>query len=1017
VRGISDLERGINRTPRRETVQLLADALQLAPQDRAALEAAARNRQTPPASPAALGLASALPTAGSAGPPSRALPPLVGRTKELALIEALLTGEPPSLLVLLGEPGIGKSRLLAEASAVAPIRGWRVLAGGCTRRNGQEPYAPFVGLLAQAITQSTLATQRHDLAGCSWLVRLLPELADGRAVPVPHWRVPPEQERRLVFGAVARYLANVAGPSGTLLLLDDLQWTGQDALDLLASLVRPRVALDVEGQPRAPDDAQPIAPPLRVIGAGRDTELRPGDPLSMLLADLGRDRLVANRQVSPLSSAEASELAQTLLGEYTRKEAFVLTGDAGTDLAVELAERTGGRPFFLVSCAQALRLAREEGTAWEGSAALQLPWNVAASIRQRVALLPQPAQDVLRVAAVAGRRTARLVLMRIGAQIGLTEPALLAALEAADRARLLLEAGPDSYAFAHDLVREVVLGDLSAARRAVVHRWIGDVLEGLRERQRPPAVLAWHFLQAGEHARALPYALVAGDHAEAVYAHVEAEQHYRTALDLARELGDGAREAEACEKLGRALSLLGRYDETIELSERALRGYQALGDLVGELRALATVVFCQSSFGRSRGLVDEAAARAREILAPIEASIEASIETPIKTQDAPRTIPMLTSPLLSGLAAVYNSLGWLYWTSGRYSEMMPVDQRAVDLARAAGDEAQLAWALLRLFLAQQTLGQKEDRVSLDEMLAVAERSGQTQIVVSAHNLMAEHHGSVGAFALGMPHAEQAVVVAERQQDPIRLAWQLHNFARFLFDVGDWSRARDMFARGAAILREADPHGASWQAAGMMIWPGTLALVEGREEDGRRLLEQAISKIEQVGNRQFLWRAVGPLAEADLLAGHAEQAQLRLAPVALMPDSLTQDSMVHPLLAWAEGALGLEAQAEARLQSLIAGADTLIRQDALRVQGLLATGNGRWAEARRALEEALARARAMPYLYGEAKTLWASGRLEAACGDTAAARTCFKQSLAICKQLGEGLYRPHIEAALAGRSLR
>ena len=110
------------------------------------------------------------------------------------------------------------------------------------------------------------------------------ELAGLGIEPLPPWTVTPAQERRLVFGAAARYLANVAGPAGTLLLLDDLQWAGADALDLLAALLRS------------------VAPPTtpRVVAAYRDTELRPGDPLADAMADLAHAGLVTRHRLAPL---------------------------------------------------------------------------------------------------------------------------------------------------------------------------------------------------------------------------------------------------------------------------------------------------------------------------------------------------------------------------------------------------------------------------------------------------------------------------------------------------------------------------------------------------------------------------------------------------------------------------------------------------------------------------------------------------------------------------------------------
>jgi hypothetical protein len=154
----------------------------------------------------------------------------------------------------------------------------------------------------------------------------------------------------------------------------------------------------------------------------------------------------------------------------------------------------------------------------------------------------------------------------------------------------------------------------------------------------------------------------------------------------------------------------------------------------------------------------------------------------------------------------------------------------------------------------------------------------------------------------------------------------------------------------------------------------------------------------------------PLAEADLLAGHAEQAQLRLTSFLQHPAVVGRTARIAlPFLVWAEGALGQYEQAEARLATLLASAEPLIRVDALWVRGLLATMQGHWAVGVEALDETLERVRAMLYPYAQAKTLWVYGRLEAARGTPKAARERF--ALAICDRLGEGLYRKYIERDL------
>src|SRR5207248_1058095 len=144
--------------------------------------------------------------------------------------------------------------------------------------------APILGALQRHITALTPHQRHRELRGCAWLVRLLPELAGQGIEPLPAWTVPPDHERRLMFDAVTRFLRNAAGPAGTLLLLDDLQWAGADALDLLATLAR-----------AAPDL------PLRIVGAYRDTEVGPGDPLGGTLAAIAQAGLAARRVVGPLA--------------------------------------------------------------------------------------------------------------------------------------------------------------------------------------------------------------------------------------------------------------------------------------------------------------------------------------------------------------------------------------------------------------------------------------------------------------------------------------------------------------------------------------------------------------------------------------------------------------------------------------------------------------------------------------------------------------------------------------------
>jgi predicted ATPase len=295
--------------------------------------------------------------------PAGSAVPFVGREAERALIEQHLAGEGPPLLLLAGEPGIGKSRLLSEASQWASAQGWRVLAGGCHPRSRQEPFAPLIEALSGALSGLSPAEQRDRLRGCGWLVRFLPELADLVPTPAASWNIPPEQERRLMFAAVLRFLANSASPAGLLLVLDDLHWSGTDALDLVSSLLR---------------SSQET--PLRVIGTYRSTEVQPTDPFGGLIAELAPAHLVREQRLEQLSPQEATTLLTGLLEE---------AGVTASKQRQQVLARTGCLPFFLVSYVQALRAGVLPDTERD------VPWNVAQSIRQRVLVLPEGARELL----------------------------------------------------------------------------------------------------------------------------------------------------------------------------------------------------------------------------------------------------------------------------------------------------------------------------------------------------------------------------------------------------------------------------------------------------------------------------------------------------------------------------------------------------------------------------------------------------------------------------------------------
>src|SRR5262249_19524096 len=219
---ISKLERSA-RVPTAATVELLADALQLDSAERAALQ---RSGQESSSSQRVVLL-------HPRARPSPSLPPLINRAPELACLERHLRGQGRPVLLFAGEPGIGKTRLLQEAAEQGQRHGWCVLESGHHQRSREGFFAPVLGAIELYVRDQPPAQLRKHVEGCTWLVRLLPELVEIAGVPMPTWTLPADQERRLLFAAVERFLLNVAGSAGTLLVLDDLQWADADGVDLL----------------------------------------------------------------------------------------------------------------------------------------------------------------------------------------------------------------------------------------------------------------------------------------------------------------------------------------------------------------------------------------------------------------------------------------------------------------------------------------------------------------------------------------------------------------------------------------------------------------------------------------------------------------------------------------------------------------------------------------------------------------------------------------------------------------
>jgi predicted ATPase/DNA-binding XRE family transcriptional regulator len=434
TRAISDLERNVNHAPRPTTVRLLVAALGLSEREREHFEAVARADASSP-----LAIASSV-------------PPLIGRAKERVLLEQHVGGEGPPVLLLAGEPGIGKTRLLQEAATLAATRGLTVLLGTVPARGESNPLDPIADAVRHEIQRRSPVLVRRDLQGCGWLVRMLPELADGPLGPALAGAASLEQEPALIADAVVRFIANTADAAGTLLVLEDLHRADGSALALLSRIVRSTRHMR-----------------LRIIAAYRDGHVAGEEQLSALLGMFAHEHLARHVAIPALSTREAAELLRAIAGDRSQvRESW----------RARALHDSGGVPFYIVAWAHSIG-------AVQLSATDQLPWTIQQSIRDRIISGPPAVRPVLEALAVAGGRATFALLVRLAGQ---RAQEVLAALEWAARERLVDEDG-EAYAFAYEVIRAAVEADLTHTRRVLVRRrltaLIGRDIKGLEAR--PPA--------------------------------------------------------------------------------------------------------------------------------------------------------------------------------------------------------------------------------------------------------------------------------------------------------------------------------------------------------------------------------------------------------------------------------------------------------------------------------------------------------------------------------------------------
>jgi tetratricopeptide (TPR) repeat protein len=706
------------------------------------------------------------------------------------------------------------------------------------------------------------------------------------------------------------------------------------------------------------------------------------------LGDLAQARLAGQHTLGTLSDEEAARLLDTLLGDAAAR--------AEDAVRARVVQRAGGVPFFLVSCAEGLRLGTDEGSPRATAGAGDVPWDVVQSIRQRLVALPAVAQEVLGVAAVSGRETARALLAQVVAR---PERAIVTDLQGACDARLIEESGPTAYRFVHDVIREVVEGDLGAGQRMLLHQDIARVLEGMPGEAQVEA-LAYHYAHTEDQARAAYWLERAGDRALAGFATSAALAHYELARHHARlDPHEAAAPSRLDEKAGDCHVLLGQYDRAQEAFARARialapparraelwRKEAEIWARRGEnARALAALDAAEAEGGPEGTSV---AAAVRATLALGRADVHLRQHDYDATQRAAETALALLGAEEPGRAAdqvaarAHFTQALVLWHRGESRTTEEQLRQSLALAERSGDPIAIGAAWTWLGLCAWSRGALEDAEAWHQRhLALAEQMGDQHGITQAWNHLGLVAMSRGALAQAEALLQRSLALADHVGNPDHSAEVWNGLGFVAWCRGDLARAEEYIRRGLALF---DHLGDQFGSVSCSLGLGDVLGDRGDVAAAAAWCRAARRRLQRIGDHRLRATALVGQARACLRRGRLRSTAVLLKHAqALSPEQSMSDAFVGAALVAAEMYLRTRPSDHATLAQARAAADEALR---------LARGHGR----RR--EEALARR--------------LQGQCALAAGHAEAAEAQLRAALALQDTMGAALEAARTRLALA-----
>ncbi len=733
---------------------------------------------------------------------------LIDRVEEMNLLreaaDRAVHGE-GGVIFLYGEAGIGKTRLARELGGYARSRGMQVLSGRCPalfRMDGVPPYVLWKEVIKDYL-EACPPEQLHRVIGFYPIEvsKLVPELKQKLRTLPESFPLNPEHSRDRLFEAVSQFITNISREAPLLVILDDLQWTDQSSLLLLHYLAR---GVYKES--------------MLLLGAYRDTYVDDHHPLSPVLTELNRERLLQSVPLKRISFDDVSEMIKRILEQ----------DDVSTEFCELVYEKTRGNPFFVEEVIKSLEedeVIYREKNKWKIKevSRIEFPKTVKSVLKKRISRLDDESQYMLTMASFVGKD---FTFEALGGVTGIEENRLLEIVDKMLKTGLFKHSmirGEDVCSFADIMVRDVVHDEVNPFRHKKLHGVVGDALEKVYAKKKDEHLgeLAYHFLESGDKGKALDYFLKAGERAQRVYAHDEAFSYLQHAFELLEEKEDNVEEkARLIERLGELNQWMGKRDASVEYLNKSLKLWDQLGYKKNIARLHAKMASWIWQFTGDRERASKHHRMALEILEKEPASVE--------------------------LASLYEDISHMLWRSGS-AEALPLARKAFKLADTLDDSEILAGCYNNLGTLYLKLGEFEKAAKHYEQGLKIALENNVPPAVALYNNLSELYRATAEFQKMFETAQKGSEFSKKVGSLYGLSWIDSVLAASYMYRGELQKSVSIYEDILALAKRIKY---PVQISGAMCGLAWCYQFLGEWEKSTQFLMEARNIAEKIGEYQF-----------------------------------------------------------------------------------------------------------------------------------------------------------------------